>query len=141
MCHRRSREHTKAKRIRWIKIIKSSNASSTSASTLKSVNCPCVYHLANNCPKKNDGGEEKKEKKDEKKEGKKPDMSLFIETNMEDYDVMSMEGGGESTDDLVLVVKEFNEELVLNITTEGSEAIIDCACPTTVSGKAWIKTL
>ena len=67
-------------------------------------------------------------------------MSLFIETNMEDYDVMSMEGGGESTDDLVLVVKESNEELVLNITTEGSEAI-DCACPTTVSGKAWIKTL
>ena len=68
-------------------------------------------------------------------------MSLFIETNMEDYDVMSMEGGGESTDHLVLVVKESNEELILNINTEGSEAIIDCACPTTVSGKAWIKTL
>ena len=31
------------------------------------------------------------------------------------------------------------EELVLIVTTEKSEALLDCACPTTVTGKKWME--
>ena len=43
----------------------------------------------------------------------------------------------DSDNDLVLMVKETLEELVL-ISVEKSSALIDCACPSTVTGRKWM---
>ena len=73
--------------------------------------CPCVYHLAKKCPKKKDN---------EKKKEEKPNMSLFIEADVDTSCVMGVETTGETVDMLVLVVKERIEDLLLNITNEES---------------------
>ena len=38
------------------------------------------------------------------------------------------------------MVKESLEEIVLVAKEEECDALIDCACPTTVSGKKWMET-
>ena len=43
----------------------------------------------------------------------------------------------EDNDDFVLIVKESLEEIVLVAKEEECDALIDCACPITVSGKKW----
>ena len=101
----------------------------------ESCNCPCVYHLANKCPNRR-----KKAFEDYKgqRELKKPDLGLFVNTNIE-----SAKSDGvllvEEDDDFVLVVKEPLNSLVL-LSVERHEAVVDCACPTTVTGKKWIES-
>ena len=92
-------------------------------------NCPCVYHFADNCPNK-------KVKDDVFL--KKPELGLFIRTNIKKAETVLLTGD-KHDDEFVLVVDERIEELVLNVTTEKSEALIDCACPTTVTGKTWME--
>ena len=71
-------------------------------------------------------------------------MGLFVVTNVkENTDAVCVTMAEERSileeeDELVLVVRENLEELVLNITTDDYEAVIDCACPTTVTGIGWI---
>jgi hypothetical protein len=86
-------------------------------------NCACVYHLANTCPSR------RELKKEGAIEEKQPDMSLYMETMMTDT--------GTTSGDLVLLISESIE--VLNITSVNSEAVIDCACPTTVTGIGWME--
>jgi hypothetical protein len=81
--------------------------------------CPCVYHLHYECPTKKKAEEESK---------KGTQLSLFMNTFL----------GGENSD-VVLVVKESLSDLVL-LAVDKFEAIIDCACPTTVSGKSWLQS-
>ena len=82
-------------------------------------NCPCVYHLQADCP-------DKKTTKEETNKGMTPKLSYFMKSLL-----------GDEGDNVVLVIKESLSDLVL-LTVDKFEAIIDCACPTTVSGKAWI---
>ena len=69
---------------------------------------------------------------------------MFIETNVKEsteavcVTMVDERSIVEEEDELVLAVQENLEELVLNITTDDFEAVIDCACPTTVSGIGWI---
>ena len=99
--------------------------------------CPCVYHLANKCPKK-------KKAKPQEQGKKQPELGLFVETNVkENTDAVCVTMAEERSileeeDELVLVVRENLEELLSNITTDDFEAVIDCACPTTVTGIGWI---
>ena len=92
-------------------------------SHIDSCNCPCLYHLANTCPKK--FGEAQK---------RSPDLGLFMSTNIPP-NVKELLLAKE--DDVVLVVKEQLQDLVL-LSTYKYEAVVDSACPTTVSGKTWI---
>ena len=82
-------------------------------------NCPCVYHFAPDCPgtKKNT-------------DRSKTDLGLFMRSNFENQ--------SDEDSDEVLVVQESVEELAL-VTTDEKEALVDCACPNTVSGKKWIE--
>ena len=82
----------------------------------ESCNCPCVYHLQANCP----------DKRTEKEKGTDTKLSYFMDTLL-----------GDSSSNVCLVVKESLSDLVL-LSVQKFEAIIDCACPTTVSGKLWI---
>ena len=55
---------------------------------VENCNCPCVYHLANNCPNKRSGGFNHREQESDNK----PDLGLFMTTNIspfiaEDQDV------------------------------------------------------
>ena len=89
-------------------------------------NCACVYHLSNACPRKTLGEEFKK---------KNPNLGLFMSTNVApNIDKVLF---ARENDDFVLVINEQLENLVL-LSTYRYEAVVDCACPTTVSGKKWI---
>ena len=96
-------------------------------------NCPCVYHFADKCP-----GPVviKKTSEEPSKDKLKSQLGLFLESNVfsKDSKTFYVE---EDSDDVVLVIKETLEELVL-ISIEKSAALIDCACPSTVSGKRWV---
>ena len=96
---------------------------SCKCSHVDSCNCPCVYHLANACPQKRAFPD-----------GQKKDLGLFMTANMPSN---IKEVLFTKEDDCVLVVNEQLENLVL-LTTYKYEAVVDCACPTTVSGKVWI---
>ena len=73
-------------------------------------NCPCMYHLANTCP-------ERINKKGDKSEGKtKPDLGLFVNSNINTYLV--------SEDDQVFIVKETLHNLVMLSVTH-HEAVVD----------------
>ena len=85
--------------------------------------CACVYHLANKCPNR-------RKKADEGK----PDLSLFMNTHFRSDDQVFL----AENDDYVLVVKQTLDNLVL-LTVDKHEAVVDCACPTTVSGLKWIE--
>ena len=82
--------------------------------------CPCVYHLANTWPKKRKRGEE----------DKTPELGLLIES-------IYSKGETSEGEDFVLVVKESPEEKGL-VSVKDDEAVLDCACPTTVTGVGWM---
>ena len=86
-----------------------------------SCNCPCVYHYAPDCT----------ENKKSQEKGSKADLGLFMEASVKPL----LE---KKEDEKVLVVDESIEELAL-VTSEEADALVDCACPTTVSGKRWIE--
>ena len=89
-------------------------------------NCPCVYHFADKC---------------REHEKTKPVLGFFVKSNIlskPESAFITEHDSVNSDDDLVLVVKESLEELVL-LSIEKSEALIDCACPTTVTGKKWME--
>ena len=102
-------------------------------------NCPCVYHFADKCPGvKPPSTAVEISKKDDQKN---PQLGLFVQSNIfgkteSTYIVEEDVATGGS--DLVLVIKESLEELVC-LTVEKSAALIDCACPSTVSGKRWME--
>ena len=83
-------------------------------------NCPCVYHFAPECP-------------DNKKtvEKSKADLGLFMKSIVEN------QSSGDDSDE-VMIVEESLEELIL-VTAEEKDALVDCACPNTVTGKEWIE--
>ena len=83
--------------------------------------CPCVYHLANTCPKKRKRGEE----------DKTPELGLLIES-------IYSKGETSEGEDFVLVVKESSEDKGL-VSVKDDEAVLDCACPTTVTGVEWME--
>ena len=109
-------------------------------------NCPCTYHFANKCPQKKN--QEKKDKdneknsfhkEEEKNKSKKSELGLFIEANIPTVTLLTTEEEYKHTDgDLVLYIKDNLEELVLVALASGNKALIDCACPTSVSGRKWI---
>ena len=71
----------------------------------------------------------------------KPQLALFLESNVFSKDETTHiveEGCSDSDNDLVLVVKETLVELVL-ISFEKSSVLIDCACPSTVTGRKWME--
>ena len=88
--------------------------------------CPCVYHMASNCPgKKPVSGEVKTDR------GKsKPDLGLFIDSHISTYLV--------SEEDEVFIVKEKLMTLVM-LSVTFQEGVVDCACPTTVAGEKWVR--
>ena len=90
-------------------------------------NCPCVYHFANRCP-----GVDSNKKSNVSKE--KLQLGLFVDSNIfpqtESTYVVEEE-------ELVLVMKESLEELIL-LTVEKTSVLIDCACPSTVTGVNWM---
>ena len=92
-------------------------------------NCPCVFHFADKCP----GVEVSKKKSSDvsQKDDKNAQLGLFVESNIYSKTYVVEE------EDFVLVVKESLEELVL-LTIEKSSVLIDCACPSTVTGKKWL---
>ena len=96
-------------------------------------NCACVYHLANNCPQKKKrvqfGGQN-----EESNSGilKKPDLSLFVNSNVSTYLVTEDE-------DEVFIVNETLDNLVLIQLSTHQQALVDCACPTTVAGEKWVR--
>ena len=109
-------------------------------------NCPCVYHFANTCPQKKNQEKKNKDneknsfhKDEEKNKSKKSELGLFIEANIPTVTLLTTEEEYKHTDgDLVLYIKDNLEELVLVALASGNKALIDCACPTSVSGRKWI---
>ena len=103
-------------------------------------NCPCVYHFANKCP----GPVKKRPDDSSTKSPAKPELGIFLASNVykdneQSTFFMGVENDTDDDDDLVLVVcKESLEELVL-ISVDKSSVLLDCACPTTVAGKNWMK--
>ena len=114
--------------------------------------CPCVYHLANKCP-----GKDKKQE-----QRKMSDLSLFMQVNSAGLQVdqalfmmdqttglypasaptdpvfpASAPDGGRK-EELVLLTEKL-EKLCLITGEEENKALIDCACPNTVAGSAWLK--
>ena len=85
-------------------------------------NCPCNYHLADKCPqrKARTTGNEKP----------KPDFGLFMNS--------SVFYTAEEDNECVLIVGERLDNLVL-LTVSTRNAVVDCACPTTVAGEAWVQ--
>ena len=88
--------------------------------------CPCVYHLADKCPNR---------KKRHQDEAGKPDLTLFMSTHLPLNDKVP----SDENDDFVLVVKQTLDNLVL-LAVERHEAVVDCACPTTVAGEKWMES-
>ena len=91
--------------------------------------CPCVYHLADTCPKKKNN------------EQKKPELGFFLETNLYPREAQTYfvnDNTDEDDDELVLVVRHALDKLIL-LTVDTIEAVVDCACPTTVSGESWMQ--
>ena len=91
-------------------------------------NCPCVYHMANNCPRRK--GAVKNSKTDNSKS--KPDLGLFIDSNIDSAFLVTDEG-----EDQVFMINEKLQELVL-LSATYQEGVVDCACPTTVAGEKWV---
>ena len=83
-----------------------------------------MYHFADNCLKDDNN--------------KKPELGLFIRTNINKDETVLLTGD-KHAEEFVLVIDERIEDLVLNVTTEKSKALIDCACPTRVTGKKWME--
>ena len=83
-------------------------------------NCPCVYHLANTCPSRKPRGAEKK----------KPDLGLFINSNIPTFYM----GDDEES---VFVLNETLDSLA-KLSSTYQDAVVDSACPTTVAGEKWI---
>ena len=72
-----------------------------------------------------------------KDDQKNPQLGLFVQSNIfgkTESAYIVQEDVAPGGRDLVLVIKESLEELVC-LTVEKSAALIDCACPSTVSGK------
>ena len=80
--------------------------------------CPCVYHLANKCPGK-------------------PDMSLFMQRNTPAFFNSCKNDETDSEEDLVLITDSLQNLCLAG--KEEQQALIDCACPTTVTGMDWVK--
>ena len=95
-------------------------------------NCPCVYHLANNCPEK-------------KREATTPkaDLGLFMHTNVQNFRVedtfLVEEESLKDEEDIVLIADSLDKLCPTTEMKSTSVALIDCACPTTVAGTRWIK--
>ena len=103
-------------------------------------NCPCVYHFADKCPGvKAPSGAVEVHKKDNQLTSQ---LGLFVESNIlgktESTYIVEEEDIPRGGSDLVLVMRESLEELVC-LTVEKYAALIDCACPSTVSGKRWME--
>ena len=104
-------------------------------------NCPCVYHFADRCPKKVD-------KRDESKNtDARSELGLFmtVGSSFEKTGVLEAATNDEDiendkNDDICLVTATI-EELILTTQTEDLRALIDCACPTTVTGLSWMKRM
>lgn len=81
-------------------------------------NCPCVYHLADKCPQRKARvtGVEKP----------KPDFGLFMNSSV-----------FYTTDDVLIVGEKLDNLVLLTVSTR--DAVVDCACPTTVAGEAWVQ--
>ena len=96
-------------------------------------NCPCVYHFANKCPS---GGEGSKGKlaASTKDAHKAAQLGLFVKTNIYSKEENTFVAEEE---ELTLVMNESLEDLAL-LTVEKSYVLIDCACPSTVTGKEWM---
>lgn len=94
-------------------------------------NCPCNYHLANNCPEKKNrvSNEQGKPSQPGSSGEKKLDLGLFVDSNISTYLVRD--------EDDVFVVNETLQNLVL-LSANYQVALVDCACPTTVSGEKWL---
>ena len=104
-------------------------------------NCPCVYHFAPECPGNKPADVKKKVGFDDKKKDDdlKSVLGLFIDSNVYNNvdKTFLVEEEIDSDDDLVLIAKDSLHDLVL-INIDKSSALIDCACPTTVTGKKWM---
>ena len=116
--HGRSNSNYKGKKNRLDGNFKPLKCHNCKCNHTENCNCPCVYHLQANCPTKGTVAVEKKT-------GMNTKLSYFMNTMLGD------------ANNVVLVVNEALSDLVL-LTVHKFEAIIDCACPTTVSGKLWI---
>ena len=88
---------------------------------VENCNCPCVYHLADKCP-------QRKFRSLAVTEKSKPDIGLFMNSSV---------FYTEEDNDRVLIVGERLDNLVL-LTVSIHNAVVDCACPTTVAGEAWV---
>ena len=101
-------------------------------------NCPCVYHLANKCTEK--------EKKND--HSKKADLAYFMRVNSVGLQVdqalfmidepMIEKGENVKTEEIVLLTEKL-EKLCLVTGNDHNRTLIDCACPNTVTGTAWLK--
>ena len=93
--------------------------------------CPCVYHLADKCPSRKKSvsfGDVTKKIIPNNKQ--KLDLGLFVNS-------IAPTLFAEDDEDVILLTSQKLMNLVL-LTASCFEAVVDCACPTTVAGEKWI---
>ncbi len=94
-------------------------------------NCPCVYHLADTCPDRRTRTDKKQDSNSNTNSMRKPDLGLFVSSNISTFLITE-------DDDQVFVISEtLNNLVMLSVTHQ--EAVVDCACPTTVAGEKWVR--
>ena len=104
--------------------------------------CPCVYHLANNCPDKKKGESNAKAELGLFMQVNTPSMqaaeAMFLIEAVEDFERDEID---TTRDEDIVLLSNTLEELGLdkNKKEDVSIALIDCACPTTVAGSQWAK--
>ena len=94
--------------------------------------CECTFHLADKCPSKErkKKGENRKDKTDTNQSQPQNELGLYM-TTWEDEDV-------EPSEEFCFL-STCDQEVCLLSQNNFQRALIDCACPTTVSGLTWLK--
>ena len=95
--------------------------------------CPCVYHLANTCTTK--GLKDEESNPSEMREARRH-LGLFMTANttFDEYEKISFD-----IHDAVICLISDNLKNLKNPSEIGFRVLLDCACPTTVTGFQWLK--
>ena len=110
-----------------------------------------MYHFANECTATAKRGSDDTKITKTVPDSNKSLLGLYIESNIlsKSEQVMIIDNVGDevleeeidaySDDELVLITRDTLEDLVLISMESALQALIDCACPSTVAGEAWWK--
>ena len=106
-------------------------------------NCPCVYHFADKCT--GGTGNDQQSKKTSKGGGTTSDarneLGLMMTTEVPHGVTETLLCMDSQWDEELCLLTATMEELVLITRSEELRSLLDCACPTTVTGLEWLKTL